>query len=647
MKRVTAVLLLVSLFCVGWYVLGAGVSGEQVVASPEAKKTESAGDAPGPIEPVESLPNESDDDSPGRQAVLIEASSSTMSVDDLESPIPRLTCKVVLTELSGFQNEHSSGTAEVTFWVGGRGNSDTFSVEDGVFEVSRRDIEAISVSSMTLEGLGVDIEDRSTHHPMRNGEVVIHARVPTPVRLSVLSMETGDHLTGLSVVNGHKFLNDELLAVACDSVGTANLSSPLELKPTSKQLMSRLSKFWVHSPGYAWQPVFLDMLTGGEREIRLELAGELSVRFLGEPVTGGISMFLSLASDEFSLPLAALRVSSPGEVNLCGLPPGEYVANVRNGEWYDDYASLGRAEVEVIAGRMQTADIVLEAPGKVGAAVLAGTVSLSKEWGVTEFALSAEYVGREPLSRDVQLRLTEQRMTRSSSDSELWSFSFGEVPLGRYSLVASFLDESVPVEYGVLVTVGPTGLWDVRLEVPPPGNVSITLTDYNGGELDGMSVISWGPLLNSGEVGSGRSIVRPGRSNGLFEFRAPVGRIGVRSWGTGLVTMKEELLILEGENVFRFQLEQNCPLTIVFLDGQTLVPAKDFWYPEPTHVDGDGELLFISAGGPEFNTALSHPGRYLFEFPELEGFEPVPDQTISVVRGEKTIHEVQLVRRGR
>ncbi|MCA9002202.1 MAG: hypothetical protein KDB61_09775, partial [Planctomycetes bacterium] len=89
------------------------------------------------------------------------------------------------------------------------------------------------------------------------------------------------------------------------------------------------------------------------------------------------------------------------------------------------------------------------------------------------------------------------------------------------------------------------------------------------------------------------------------------------------------------------------PLEILFLDGETTVPIDGSYYPSPEPLSGEGQLLYTTSGTEGFKTALSEPGAYLFkadQLPKFEGFEPIPEQTITVVRGELTVHKIQLVR---
>ncbi len=100
-----------------------------------------------------------------------------------------------------------------------------------------------------------------------------------------------------------------------------------------------------------------------------------------------------------------------------------------------------------------------------------------------------------------------------------------------------------------------------------------------------------------------------------------------------------------GSNEFEFHVEPDCPLLIELRDGEASVPFTGAWWPRPEHLDGEGTCLYTTGGEAGFKMGLSEPGRYLFEIPDQPDFQPIPKQEISVVRGEETVHVIQLVRK--
>lgn len=119
------------------------------------------------------------------------------------------------------------------------------------------------------------------------------------------------------------------------------------------------------------------------------------------------------------------------------------------------------------------------------------------------------------------------------------------------------------------------------------------------------------------------------------------------SFGGDYTSLSERAELQPGKNEFTYEVQRNCPLLVLFLDGETPIPIEGHFFPKPKHLGGEGKLLFSTGGQAGFKTALSEPGSYLFtgsEFPQFDGFEPIPDQTITVVRAEEMTFKIQLVR---
>jgi hypothetical protein len=60
--------------------------------------------------------------------------------------------------------------------------------------------------------------------------------------------------------------------------------------------------------------------------------------------------------------------------------------------------------------------------------------------------------------------------------------------------------------------------------------------------------------------------------------------------------------------------------------------------------DGDGKIIRASSRIAEYRPAFEPPGDYRLEFPEFDGFEPVPTQTVTVERGKTARVVMQLVK---
>lgn len=555
--------------------------------------------------------------------------------------------RVVLVEDSGVERSDLDGTIEVILWRGRSGSSKELEVTGGAFELELDGADRISVTELSLDGRNAVPDESHSQLSLEEGPIVVRAHWPRELRLSVLDAAAGVHLGGITVARSEGWLMDDMQhpgAVTPSRTVVVDGSSSLSLFPSSREVRSADTTWFVHSPGYAWQPVHLDLSYGGEREVRLEPGGDVEVRIVGERPGGKLCLRFRTEGREDSRPLAEVELRGEAPVEVVGLPVGTFRLTLESGHWFEDPVEYGGIELTVAAGGRSVHDLVIDVPTEVQLARLAGRVVLPAEWGLDAFRLTAELDGTPPAGAEAKRELRRSAMEKLPGTPDTWAFDFGELPLGEYDVQLSNGGWPRVLEYAIRVRLGPGGVLDANIEVPPPGTVVLRLVDPDLGEAAEVDHLFWSPVPAGG--GWMRVNVGVQREEGSdhFEFRAPIGTIVLGSFGGDYVSLHEEVEIGPGRNELSYPLRRNCPLVIRFFDGETPVPFTQHWYPRPEHLDGEGELLF--AGGREggFGTALSEPGRYVFELPEIEGFEPVPPHTITVRRGEETEYRVQLVR---
>ncbi len=98
-----------------------------------------------------------------------------------------------------------------------------------------------------------------------------------------------------------------------------------------------------------------------------------------------------------------------------------------------------------------------------------------------------------------------------------------------------------------------------------------------------------------------------------------------------------------GRNELTFSLRQTCRFVLLFVDGETPVPGWPMISGfEP--LDGDGTIATALSRSCALEGAASEPGRYSLELSGIAGFEPIPDEIITVRRGEIPEYVIQLVR---
>ncbi len=601
-------------------------------------------------------PDEETIEAPPLQQVgpVVEERTSLQEVTAVEE-VPQaetslLQGRVILTDESGTELVRLQGTITLVCWKGNSGAHEEREVIDGEFDVDVQDVEGLSVSELILDGRGAVLDDPRYRFAVDSGPIVVRVHWPKSLLLNVLSQETGAHLSDISVVAAQGTFSDARKHPGRPSSNQLLLTdqySPLELHPSTQEFQSTDAVYYVHSPGLAWKAIHLDLSSGGEREIRLEAGGDAEIQVEGAVPERGATLRLRRADAPGSVPYAEVGFRGAGPVEIVGLAPGTYRVTAESGRWFERPPALGEVELVIQAGARTQVELHLELPEKPVAARLAGDVVVPREWRLSSFDLEAALIGVAASRRDARHRLSKSAMQQLDGEHPMWAFDFGEISTGSYTLELSGRGELGKLEYSISVTLEPGGSEDVFLELPPPATVVVHILDPATGEAAEVRSIFWGALADSAQWTRSQTSASPVEGESYFEFSAPIGSISVGTFGSGYDTLRETLEIGPGRNEFTFRLDRACPLTITFLDGETPVPLADSWYPSPEHLDGEGELLYTSGGTSGLKTALSQPGRYVFEIPDFPGFEPVPTQTITVQRGEQTNHVIHLVRRQR
>jgi len=572
------------------------------------------------------------------------------SVVNASAKIPAVQGRVILTDELGVENSNVNGELTVVCWKGNSGSHVRVEIANGEFVLDASGCEKLSINSVELGDRSAELEDSDAEYPVEGEPIVVRVHWPRILLLTVLDQLSGTHLSRVTVAGsqGWEYEDEEHPGrLTEETTLLTNGTSPIEIRPPGDEIRRADKVYFVHSPGYAWKTIHLDLTQGGQREIRLEQGGDLALHLVGELAEGGPLLRLRPSAEPDGSVYLEVPTSTESAIEITGLLPGKYNASVELGEWYDSPQSLGAVDVVVDAGIKNEYELLVTLPPTTVRARLAGTLFLPPAWGFTSFEIEADLDRGETGGLKETHTLSSSDMEQLAGDDGAWTFDYGEIPTGDYELKFSSAGYPTELEYGYRTKLESAGNEQVQFRIPQPATVVIQIFEEPGGEPAKIVNLSWDPRAPKGTYMSAyvSSEAVPGKQ-GYFEFQAPVGQLGLHTFGDGYTTLQEVVDVRSGRNEFTYRLSRECALVIVFLDGKTPVPIGDEWYPRPEHLDGEGKLLYTSYGGSSgFKTALSKPGRYVFEIPELEAFEPIPKQTITVRSGEETRHVVQLVRK--
>ncbi len=473
------------------------------------------------------------------------------------------------------------------------------------------------------------------------------------VRLTVLSEATGESLAGITVVRTASLSWTATVRSANVKAGDRVIEggvSPVTIHPQDDQLRSVDAIFFVHSPGFAWEPIHLDLTRGGEREIRLERSGDVAIQISGEPLEKpSILRLRNSASATREACCVALEVSTAQLHEVTGLAPGNYVASLERSDEFGRSVELGATQVTVVAGKRASFELPI---AKLPAAEpllapLAGALSLPPEWDFRSYDFSAR-LSESVVSPDHRRRILEKSELRpDGNERDAWRFDFGALTPGPYELQFMHSTTWTELVFTQIVQLGPAGLTNARMELPLPAQVSVQVLDAQTEQLASVLRVDWQTAPESRQVSSSGYLTDMARNGKPFEFRASPGVTSIRCSAPGYTQGAQEFEVQPGANEFTLRLERDCPLLIWFLDGETVVPVSERSWPLVVeHLDGHGCLEYAQYGlASHVTTALSEPGRYRLVMPSLPEFEPVPNQTVTVKRGSRTELVIQLVRR--
>lgn len=554
--------------------------------------------------------------------------------------------RVVLVDEAGVEHRESSGQLTLMKWTGSRGEPDPIRVEVGSFEFDATNIDWVSVEDLIIDGrYATDMEDDS-RHVLDAEEIVLRVKWTPSFTLNVLDADSGIHLDQVRVLWGQLWMSIRHNQHPChwesdpETVWVASAHSPMTLPTTSEQVGRNTSVVFISSPGYAWKRIDVDLRQGGARTVRLVPGGQLEIHVAGTMPSGAQLRFRAPTEPD-SVPLFSIDLDRSGEQSVHGVTSGELLVRVEVGDWFHQPTVLGSAMIDVVAGQVTDVDIALEPMPEPELGIVTGTLSVSEIWAFESIQMSATPMGHSGLRRGRPVRIDRAKMTELHGS---WSFQFPPMPVGMYCIRFESARSRSEVEVPSIVELTSAGA-HVDFTVGPPCTVQVTVLDGDTGEVADLQRISWGIVDPKTGYPSSRSSVPRAEGETYFEFRAPRGEISVGSLANGYTSMDATVEIEEGLNSFEFTLLQECPLNVAYMDDGVSIPAPLHLEHTFEHVGGEGKVLYYSSHKAEFQTAFDLPGEYRMDVSDIDGYEPIPTQTVTVKRGEPTRHVVQLVRK--
>ena len=216
---------------------------------------------------------------------------------------------------------------------------------------------------------------------------------------------------------------------------------------------------------------------------------------------------------------------------------------------------------------------------------------------------------------------------------DVYRWDAGDLVAGTYQVVVE------PHQSHTVVEVSPPDASQLRIVVPEPEDVRVVVIDEATRERLRDPRLDWSRGIPVAGSSSGSSLVDAAVS-GELRFQAPAGPIRLSVRHRGYFSASEFLSIERGLNEIVVPLSRAHAIRIRLMDGDARVPWDWIRPWEVTALDGSGERV---SRGPD-GVTVSEPGRYAIDIGELEGFEPVPVQTVTIEAGVVAELVIQLER---
>ena len=558
-----------------------------------------------PADPTDEQKEANTDNGPG-------AASETAGVPT------ELSGTVVVVDSGGAEYSRESGTLDLVLWRGAIGLRHDVAVEEGRWTTRIPGGVLLGVSSARLRNRIAAIDHGKAPVP-ESGFLALRARWVSPLVLRVTD-EAGSDLREIEIVRRKHGSNVDArlvhpgAATAWRAVRSA-VASPIEFPPSTTT-----ATYWVRAPGYAWQRMQLYHRSGGEFRLRLQRAGRLEIAIPGPAARNGAVLRLRGAGVTTGPPVAVVAVDRRELLSLDHLPPNRYTVSAELGPWSAP-RRLAFAETEVVAGATVRVSLVPESRRSAPPLPLAGSLVVPPTWGIAKPIVGLQAKG----NRSRQIKASRLASTE-------WRWDAGQVVPGPHTVTIRLSpDASQWFEFRLNVNEG--GDRSARLVIPEPADVILTTVDEVSGQPVVVQGLEWHVSVRSGVVSGSHWAVRRER-DGLFRFRAPVGRLRILlNDPRYAVSRLTEPALRPGRNPRKLLLRPRPGIRITFRDGETIVPAETDVTVEA--LDGGPTRGFVVSDGTRMTVFVPGPGRYRLKIGKIAGYRTIAPQTVQVGDREK------------
>lgn len=550
----------------------------------------------------------------------------------------RLRGTVRVADIQGVDHPHESGSMVLTMVTDEGDETVVVDIRDGSFLVELTPgVAELDITELRLGGRLAyrDVEDFIVLADEQRS-LDLAARWARDTVLRVRDRATGAELTGVTLLRDDAGEASYLLSTSYDDrqVLLRDAVSPIRLLPEVRQ---PIWTCFVAAPGYALARLDLagGAAGGGERVVLLERGGGADIALVGPGRGAAARLHLRQMDAEVRPPDIDVPIDDREGFSFDGLLPGEYRVTAEMGRWFEERLVIGAVRITVLAGERVHAELPLAAVPQAASVPLAGLVLVPVEWRQERFSLILSPLGA--LAAEAQLVIDAEQMEMLGGNPALFRFDAGMVDTGRYRA------EVRPFQYSDVLLVGDAGAADVRIQVPPPGEVVVRLVDASSGAPVAVPRMNWS-YQGPAEPQSSEFTSVDANDDGIFRFLAPQGPVELRIWEEGLQFVSEKIEVRPGLNDIRLTMTVACGVEFELYDGADRLPWPQGLHVELEEPGGDGAATSWTWLDFGMRIVVSHAGGYRLTLGEVPGYQPIPPQELQIRPGMMLRHDVLLTR---
>ncbi len=188
--------------------------------------------------------------------------------------------------------------------------------------------------------------------------------------------------------------------------------------------------------------------------------------------------------------------------------------------------------------------------------------------------------------------------------------------------------------------------WDAGL-VPEIVTVVILPFDASTGEAIRPRKMQWSDADVDGIGINWRQDLFADYTTGEYRFGAPVGFIELSVQDPRYFLPEPVLELVSSRNEIRIELERPVVAVLSFQqNGATVTVPLEYWWELRTRTpDGLPHTVDLLTTTRASTRYFDLPGVYTFEFPDLDGYEPIPPREVFLAEAQATEVTIELKRR--